>query len=136
MAVDLTHKLMATLGGRYSTGLGIDVDRGDDEVERWFPSATLFGSRISAAIAGRTFLLLDRAGITQVTRARDVSWDDLVALLDEGGYTRYDFRTATRLHALSDTLDRHYNGHVAAIGQRFPDAYPDQREIDRVRTEY
>jgi hypothetical protein len=24
-------------------------------------------------------------------------WDDLVKILDEGGYTRYDFKTADRL---------------------------------------
>jgi hypothetical protein len=110
---------VATLGGRYSTALGIDVDRGDDEVERWFLAATLFGTRISAAIAGRTFRVLDRAGINRVACARHVPWEDLVALLDEGGYARYDFRTATRLQALSEMLDRHFNGQVAAIGRLF-----------------
>ena len=109
------------MGGRYSTELGIDVDRGDDEVERWFLAATLFGTRISATVAGRTFLVLDDAGITRVGRARDVSWDDLVALLDRGGYARYDFRTATRLQTLASVVDSGYGGHVATIGRTFPD---------------
>jgi hypothetical protein len=120
-AVDVARELVATLGGRYSTELGIDVDRGEDEVERWFLAATLFGTRIAATIAGRTFLVLDRAGITRVTRVRDVPREKLVTLLDEGGYARYDFRTATRLQALSDALDRRHGGRVAAIGRSFPD---------------
>ena len=119
--VAVARRLVATVGGRYSTELGIDVDRGDDEVERWFLAATLFGARISAGIAGRTFLVFDRAGITRATRARHVPWDDLVALLDDGGYARYDFRTASRLQALATTLDGRYGGEVAAIGRRFPD---------------
>ena len=120
-AVDVARQLVTTVGGRYSTELGIDVDRGDDQVERWFLAATLFGTRISAAIARRAFLVLDRAGITRVGRARDVSWDELVALLDEGGYARYDFRTATRLQTLAGALDSRCGGHVAAIGRNFPD---------------
>ncbi len=44
-----------------------------------------------------------------------------MALLDDGGYARYDFRTASRLQALATTLDGRYGGEVAAIGRRFPD---------------
>ena len=44
---------MAVLGGRYSAGLGIDVDVGEAEVERWFVAATLFGTRIPAQVAER-----------------------------------------------------------------------------------
>jgi endonuclease III len=47
--------------------------------------------------------------------ARAFSWDDLVALLDRGGYTRYDFKTATRLHDLCDVLVERYGGRVCAI---------------------
>lgn len=109
-------RVVRTFGGRYSSELGIDVDAGDDEVERWFLAATLFGTRISARIAGRTFDQLARAGITRITDARDREWSDLVGLLDAGGYTRYDFRTATRLQALAEAVETRYGGAVAAIG--------------------
>ncbi len=39
---------VAEVSGRYSAGLGIDVDAGDDEVERRFIAATMLGNRISA----------------------------------------------------------------------------------------
>ena len=118
---------MTKVGGRYSTELGIDVDGGEAQVERWFLAATLFGARISATLAGRAFGVLAEAGLTRIAQARQVPWDDLVALLDQGGYARYDFRTATRLHALSDTIDQRYGGRVAAIGRHFR-TYPDLRE--------
>ncbi|MDA8380364.1 MAG: hypothetical protein M0020_05985 [Actinomycetota bacterium] len=46
--------LVAEVGGRYSTGLGIDVDAGDDEVERRFIAATMSENRISAGRHRRT----------------------------------------------------------------------------------
>lgn len=111
------------LGGRYCAELGIDVDGGDAEVERWFLAATLFGTRISASIAERAFLKLDEAGLTSIDRARHVPSEDLVRLLDAGGYARYDFRTADRLRLLSELIDERYDGQVAVIGRRYRD-YP------------
>ncbi len=120
------RRLVASVGGRFSTEAGIDVDAGHGEVERWFLAATLFGTRISAAIAQRTFAVLAAAGLVRIAQARDFSWDDLVRLLDAGGYARYDFRTATRLHALADAIGDRYGGRVAEIGERHR-SYPDLR---------
>jgi len=110
---DMVRRLVAT-GGRFSTDLGIDVEAGEAQIDRWFLAATLFGARISTAIAARTFHVLDEAGVTVAT-ARTFSWDDLVALLDHGGYARYDFKTATRLHLLCGVLKERYGGRVCAI---------------------
>ena len=120
-------RLLESLGGRYSIELGINVDAGEAEVERWFLAATLFGTRISASIAERTFVVLDRAGLVRICQARHMPWNDLVALLDEGGYVRYDFQTATRLQLLSEVIDDHYGGRTAAMGRRFH-SYGDLRD--------
>jgi hypothetical protein len=128
--VELVRRLVGSLGGRYSTELGIEVDRDDGEIERWFVAATLFGTRISAAIAERTFLVLDRAGIDRIGLTAGIPWDDLVALLDEGGYARYDFRTATRLQELAAVVDHEYGGGVAEIGRRSPDGTDLRRALD------
>jgi hypothetical protein len=77
-------------------------------------------------LAERTFLVLDSAGLHRMGQARRFSWDDLVALLDQGGYTRYDYRTATRLHELADALNEHHGGEVGAFGRRFR-TYPELR---------
>ncbi len=114
--------LVQSFGGRYSTELGIDVDTGEDEVERWFLAATLFGTRISARVAERAYRQLVRAGIDRIADAGAHDWDDLVALLDAGGYARYDFRTATRLQTLAKMITDRHGGVVAVIGRRFTEA--------------
>ena len=112
--------LVDAMGGRYSAELGIDVGASEDEIERWFVAATLFGNRISANVAERTFRVLDQAGLHRIIEAGDVSWDELVALLDQGGYVRYDFRTATRLQDLADEIGHRYGGAVSTIATECP----------------
>jgi hypothetical protein len=115
----LARRLVRTTGGRYSTELGIDVDAGEAQVERWFLAATLFGTRISARTATRTYRVLGEAGLSRVTRCGDLRWEELVEFLDKSGYARYDFRTATRLQALAGVITAEYHGLVAVIGVRF-----------------
>jgi len=119
----LARSVVGVLGGRFSAELGIDVDAGDAEVERWFLAATLFGTRISAAVAERAFAVLNAAGLTRIGQARHVPSEDLIEFLDAGGYARYDFRTASRLLALSEIIDERYDGQAAEIGRRHR-AYP------------
>jgi len=122
--MQVAHRVVAVLGGRYSAELGIDVDAGEAEVERWFLAATLFGTRISARIAERAFGVLATAGLARIWQLRHVPSADLIAMLDAGGYARYDVRTATRLLELCEVIDHRYDGQVAVIGRRFR-AYPE-----------
>lgn len=103
-AAAVARRLVETLGGRFSAEMGIDVDRGGREVERWVLAATLFGTRISTAIAVRTYRLMAQAGVGTLADVEARSWDELVELLDRGGYVRYDYRTATRLQHLAATV--------------------------------
>ena len=57
--------------------------------------------------------LADRIG-----QARRVPSEDLIKLLDAGGYARYDFRTTSRLQPLSEIIDERYDGQAAVIGRR------------------
>ncbi len=120
-AAAIAASVVEQLGGRYSTELGIDLDADDEEVERWFLAATLFGARISAQIAARTFHELERAGIRRIADADKFSRDDLIVILDAGGYARYDFRTATRLEDLAKVVTERYDGTVAEFGRRYTD---------------
>jgi hypothetical protein len=67
---------------RYSTQLGIDVDHDEKEIERWALAATLFGARISAGIAQRTFAALDGAGVHTIAQAGRCELARLIELLD------------------------------------------------------
>lgn len=119
----LARHVVDTLGGRYSTGLGIDVDAGDAQIERWFLAATLFGTRTSAAAAERTFRVLGDAGVARIGQARCIAREDLITCLGRGGYGCYDTRAAALLQSLHDVIGERYDGRAAMIGQRFP-AYP------------
>lgn len=112
--------LVDQLGGRWSRELGLDVDRVGDDVDRWFLAASLFGTRISAAIAVRTYRVLRAHGVSMPVEVAPCRWDDLVAWLDEGGYTRYDYRTATRLLDSAEVVAERY-GAPHEIGARHPD---------------
>ena len=119
VAPTLAARLVDRLGGRYSTEMGIDLDVGDPEIERWFVASTLFGTRIATTVAERTFAVLERSGIHRIADVAGRGWDQLVALLDSGGYARYDFRTATRLQVLAGQVADRYGGEVSEIGRRF-----------------
>jgi hypothetical protein len=121
--IELARRVVAVLGGRYSAELGIDVNARDTEVERWFVAATLFGARIPARVAERAFGVLQSAGLARIGQFRHVPSADLIAMLDKGGYARYDARTATRLLELSEVIGERYDDQVAVIGRSFP-AYP------------
>ena len=66
-------------------------------------------------MAQRTFRVLSEAGVRTLADAHRRDWDQLVALLDRGGYTRYDFRTATRLRELGAVLVQRHGGRVGAL---------------------
>jgi hypothetical protein len=119
----LARAVVRQLGGRFSVELGIDVDAGDAEIDRWFLAATLFGTRISTTVAERAFEVLERGGITRIADASERTWDELVELLDAAGYVRYDFRTATRLQALAAMVRDRWNGKAAQIGRRLSDPH-------------
>jgi hypothetical protein len=123
---ELARRVVALVGGRYSAELGIDVDAGEAQVERWFVAATLFGARIAARVAERTFGVLAANGLARIGQMRHVPSADLIAMLDAGGYARYDVRTAGRLLELSEIINERYDGRVAVIGRRFT-AYPELR---------
>jgi hypothetical protein len=114
---DLARELVERLGGRFSTEIGIDVDAGDGEVERWFLAATLFGTRISTAIVERTARAFFDAGVRSITDAATLGRPRLVELLDSGGYARYDFRTADRLLELARRVDERHAGAIAPLGR-------------------
>jgi hypothetical protein len=116
-AVCRARRIVRELGGRFSIELGIEVDRDPAEVERWALAATLFGNRIPAEIAMRTYRVLERAGVRTIEDAGGRARTELIALLDEGGYVRYDERTPTRLLALADVIANRLGGSLGALGE-------------------
>jgi len=92
----------------YSEELGIDLSKGEEEIFKWFLASILFGRRISEEIAKRTYVTFEKYNILSPEKIIEAGWDELVGILGEGGYVRYDFSTATRLLEIcEELLDRY-----------------------------
>ncbi len=101
-----------------SKRLGIDLSsRKEEELFKWFLACLLFGKPIQQEIAKRAYTRLVSAGLTNPDKLLDAGWDELVRLLDEAHYVRYDFSTATKLLEVCQELKQHYGGILAMIGQ-------------------
>ncbi|HUW36874.1 MAG TPA: hypothetical protein VMV91_06035 [Rhodocyclaceae bacterium] len=108
--------LVARLGGRYATALGIALEQRDSgEIFKWFLASLLYGARITQSIAGRTYREFQRSGVTSPARILETGWNGLVEILDRGGYVRYDFKTATKLLAVCGVLVEKYGGDLNAV---------------------
>jgi hypothetical protein len=101
-------ELLIRLGGKFSAELDITVAAGPEERQKWFLAAILLGAPISGLLASRTYQVLAVQGVTSPEAVLSRGWDGLVVLLDEEGYTRYDFKTATKLLAAMTTLKEKY----------------------------
>jgi len=75
---------------------------------KWFLASILFGARISEKIASNTYKTFERYDVDSAEKIIAAGWDELVRILDEGGYVRYDFSTATKLLDIAGRLKEKY----------------------------
>ncbi|RLG33300.1 hypothetical protein DRN97_05395 [Methanosarcinales archaeon] len=75
---------------------------------KWFLASILFGARISEKIASKTYKTFERYDVDSAEKIIAAGWDELVRILDEGGYVRYDFSTATKLLDIAGRLKEKY----------------------------
>lgn len=109
--------------------LGFEV-RPQDEASlfRWLLASFLFGNRISQDIAAETWrVIVDVHGRDTAAKLGASSHAQLVRMLGEGGYRRYDESTATRLALLCRTLVEQYDGRVTGIAE----AADDREDLER-----
>ncbi len=91
----------------YSEELGLDLSEPQNRF-KWFLASFLFSKRISSSIAERTFRRFEEEGLTTPESILEAGWDRLVEVLDSGGYTRYDFSTASYLLETMERLKDEY----------------------------
>lgn len=116
------EKLITSLGGKFSTELGIDLfARDSGEIFKWFLAAKLFGARIGTNIAMKTYREFEKEGVFTPEKILSIGWDGLVRILDAGGYVRYDFSTATKLLEIMQDLMTEYHGDLNKLHQRAKD---------------
>lgn len=121
-------ELIESRGGRYARELGIDVAAPEaGERFKWFLAAVLYGTRISESLASRTWREFRDRGVLTPAQITATGWDGLVAILDAGGYVRYDYKTATKLLEICGALLRDYGGSLDALHA----AAADPRDLEK-----
>ncbi len=91
----------------YSGELDLDLKKSEDRF-KWFLASILFAKRISSDTAKATYLCFEQEELASPDGILEAGWDRIVEVLDSGGYTRYDFSTATKLLVIVKTLKEKY----------------------------
>ncbi len=126
--VESLRELALEYGTRYSNKFHIRLP---DEAFKWFLLATLFGARISKDIALRTYKMFEIYNVTSPQRILEEGWDSLVAILDSGGYTRYDFKTADKLLELAKHLEERDLNRIHEEAKDFEDLVVSLKSLAR-----
>ncbi len=113
--------------------LGINLkSRRNKEIAKWFLASILYSKPIRESSATRTYQCFEKRRVTTAKRIVEVGWDRLVSILDEGGYTRYDFSTATRLLEIFGNLEKHYHGDLTKLYEASKDGAELEANLKRL----
>jgi len=117
-----TNLLIDKFGQKYSDVLGINLRTKDDrEIFKWFLASILFGAPITESSVIRTYRCFESHGVLTPEKILETGWQGLVDILDEGGYTRYDFKTSDKLLEFMDNLLTRYKGSLNLIHEKASD---------------
>lgn len=109
-------QLLEKHGRKWSDELGIRLKSGSEQsVFGWWLAALLFGAPISSDSAAKTWRAFRAARLTSPRALKAAGWQRLVDVLDSGGYTRYDFKTADKLLEMAGNLISQYGGSLNAL---------------------
>jgi endonuclease III len=128
------EKLLACFPKTFSEELVIDLaSHSEKEAFKWFLASLLFGARITSAIAARTYKEFEKRGLTTHKAIQRAGWDRLVEVLDEGGYTRYDYKTATMLLEITKKLQDGYDGKVVNLIEKAADCEELEKKLEEFK---
>lgn len=114
--------LVENFGTRYSELLDINLTKGkDEEIFKWFFASILFGAPITETSVIKTYKCFQKYDVLTPQRILQTGWDGLVKILDEGSYTRYDFKTADKLLEVMKNLIQKYNGSLTLLYNKASD---------------
>jgi hypothetical protein len=108
--------LIEKRGQRYSEILGMNLKEGDKkEVFKWFLTSVLFGAPINETSVIKTYKYFEKHKVLTPESIVKTGWQGLVDILDEGSYTRYDFKTSTKLLEVMGDLIANYEGDLSLL---------------------
>lgn len=119
MKRETVQKLVEKLGERYSQVLGISLESGrEEEIFKWFLASILFGAPITETSVIKTYKCFEKQNVLTPEKILATGWDELVRILDEGSYTRYDFKTADKLLEVMHNLVEKHNGKLTNLYEK------------------
>jgi hypothetical protein len=89
----------------------------EEELFKWFLVCLLYGKPVQRQVAERAFQTLAAARLLSPDAILRAGWDELVRLLDEAHYVRYDFSTATKLLHVSQELKERYGSLINLLAE-------------------
>lgn len=100
-----------------ATDLCIDLKADDEQsLFKWFIASFLMGKRIQADIAAEAYrVIVEQHQRDTSLKLSHCSHRELVAMLGEAHYVRYDETTADRLSALCKKLNDEYSGKIGNV---------------------
>ncbi|VVQ23776.1 DNA methylase [Pseudomonas fluorescens] len=109
--------------------LKIDLENANEEgLFKWLVASFLMGKRIQAQIAAGAYrVIVDKHQRDTPRKLAHSTQRELVAMLGEAHYVRYDETTSERLLALAHKLNNEYAGKVSNI----VDASVDRLDIEK-----
>jgi len=130
MKREAVRQLIEKLGQRYSEILGIDLEKGNEgEVFKWFLVSILFGAPIAETSAMKTYRRFEKRGVVTPETIIKTGWHGLVEILDEGGYTRYDYKTSDKLLEVMGNLKTRYGGSLSLLHEQAADSRDLEKRI-------
>ncbi len=102
--------------------MAIGLAVGDEKaLFKWLLASLLFGKPIQQVVAERAYrVLVEQHGLDTPAWLERCSQQELVRLLGQARYVRYDISTADRLLKLARKLLAEYDGSVTAIRRQSP----------------
>lgn len=115
------EELVKKYGKLYSEQLKIKLTN-EKGFFKWFLASLLFGKPIQEGVAMNTFRLFMQKKVDTPDKILKTGWNQLVKILDDGGYVRYDFSTATKLLEIMKKLKQDYSGKITNIHKKAKDS--------------
>ncbi|MFE6779355.1 endonuclease [Streptomyces sp. NPDC057702] len=119
--------LLDTHGRTFAAEAGIRLRDTPQPLYQLLVLVDLMSAPVRASVALATARSLTEAGLRGPRRMADASWQRRVDALGEGGYRRYDERTATQLGEGAELLRERYGGDLRRM-RRAADG-----DVDRLR---
>lgn len=113
--------------------LGLKVEKKERVLFKWFLASYLFGKRIQQDIARQTWEVFMKHGIDTPKKIANQSRQQLVELLGEGHYRRYDESMAHNLIEMSRQLIRGYHGNLLNMYDKSDNCKDFAKELQKLK---